>query len=279
MIARLFSIGVKRLFLIVHRLILQHGHAREVIRISNKWVVIDPAEWRKRYDLRIAVGLGTGTKEGQIQQLGQLFAAQMQTLPLGISTPPNIYHTLVEMAKASGFAGSERFFTDPTTQPPPQHPPPPEVIVEQMKQQGSAQSKQADLQANQQTQQLRVSYDKWAKEQDLEKYKIDEDNKTKLMAEQMKINGSKEVKAMDMPDPMKEMEDEMINKQAMDAVNAVGQHSQTQAQAMQAMVEAMTQAAQAMVQAAQALSAPRVVVRDKSGRVAGTQIAQSPTVQ
>jgi hypothetical protein len=118
MIARLFSHGVARLFTIVHRLTLQHGRKTETVKLRNKWETINPSEWKYRTDLKITVGLGTGSKEGMLMQLGQVFQAQMATLPIGVVQPQNIYKTLIEMAKAAGFSNAEAFFTDPQGQPP-----------------------------------------------------------------------------------------------------------------------------------------------------------------
>ena len=175
MIARLFATGVERLFLITHRLILQHGHSEEVVRLRNKWVTVDPAQWRKRNDVRIAVGLGTGNKDSLLAQLGAMFQTQMAAAPLGIVQPQNVYATLLEMAKAASFATPERFVTDPATiKPQPQQPPLP-LVIEQMKAQVDVQTTQADnqlkaaqAQLNAQTQtqleQMRLAYEKWKTE-------------------------------------------------------------------------------------------------------------------
>jgi len=282
MIARLFAIGVKRLFTIVHRLILQHGHSREVIRIRNNWVTVDPAEWRKRSDLRIVVGLGTGSKEGQIAQLGQLFAAQMQTLPLGVAEPQNIYHTLVEMAKASGFAGSERFFVDPTTKPPPQPPPPPEVIVEQMRGQTAMQSKQLDVQSNQKTQQMRQQFDAAQLQHDaqMQERKAQLDAETELkkaqidaqkqyQIEQMRLEASRQETLMKLAADMMMAE----SKNRMDAQVAMHESAQSASESG-GHEQMMSQMMQKITELAQTLAAPKQVVRDNAGRVVGVQTVQ-----
>ena len=277
MIARFFAIGVRSLFLLVHELILSNGPAAEVVKLRNKWVTVDPQEWRKRYNLKIVVGLGTGTKDGQIQQLGALFGAQMQTLPLGISNPSNIYHTLVEMAKATGFAGSERFFTDPTNAPPPQHPPPPEVQVEQMRSQTHMQSKQADGQIEQMKQQLRVQFDQWAKQEDnaLEKYKADLKAQVDIAIAQHSSGTQMNLKAMEQPDPNQVMQDAEMDKQMMTMMQQMTDMHGKSADGMTQVAQALTAAAQAMVQAAQAMSAPKAVVRDpKTGQIVGAQTVQ-----
>lgn len=282
LIARLFSSGVTKLFHQVHKLILKHGHQKEVVRLRGKWAVVDPSEWKRRTNLKLAVGLGTGTKEGLLQNLANVFAAQLQTIPLGIVQPPNIYRTAVEMTKAAGFSNAEAFWTDPATQPPQPQQPPPEVQAEQMKSQTQLQMKQADAQINAQTQQLRVEFDRWKAEQEfaLKKYEIELNAQVKLQTEALKAENAKEVKAMDQPDPVKEAEEEMLNKDMAATVKAMGDMQQAQMQTMQQLAEAMTQAAQAMLQAAQAQAAPLTVIRDKMGRVVGAQRGQATqTVQ
>jgi hypothetical protein len=189
-IGRYLATGVERLFLIVHRLILQHGHSEEVVRLRNKWVAVDPAQWRKRNDVRIAVGLGTGNKDSLLQQLSMMFQTQMAAAQFGVVDPPNIYATLMEMAKAASFTTPERFATDPTTKPPPGPPPPsPQEKVEMIRQQGDQQKLQVDtqveqmrIQSNEQTQtqleQMRLSFQKWKEEYDRE---------TQMLLKQMEI--------------------------------------------------------------------------------------------
>jgi hypothetical protein len=188
MIARLFSHGVARLFTIVHRLTLQHGRKTETVKLRNKWVTVNPSEWKYRTDLKITVGLGTGSKEGMLMQLGQVFQAQMATLPIGVVQPQNIYKTLIEMAKAAGFSNAEAFFTDPQGKPPPQSPPDPSIqkaqIDAQSKQQleqFNAQQDAAKLQATQQFDaqmlQAKQAFDKW---------KVEFDAAVQLQLEQIK---------------------------------------------------------------------------------------------
>jgi hypothetical protein len=195
MIARNFASGVERLFLIVHRLILQHGHASEVFRLRNKWITVDPAQWRKRNDVKISVGLGTGNKDSQMAQLMQMFQVQMGAMPTGTVMPQNIYSTLYEIAKTAGFATPEKFVNDPAVNPPPQPQPPPEIMIAQMKAQTDAQIAQvkaqsdaqlemAKLQQEGQLQQMQMAFDKW---------KVEFEAQTKLQIEAMKMGETREL--------------------------------------------------------------------------------------
>ena len=189
MIARNFASGVERLFLIVHRLILQHGHASEVFRLRNQWVTVDPAQWRKRNDVKISVGLGTGNKDSQMAQLMQMFQVQMAAAPTGVATPQNIYNTLYEVAKTAGFATPEKFVNDVTVNPPPPPQPPLPLMIEQMKVQADgqiaqlkaqtdAQTEQLKLQAQAQLEQMQMAFDKW---------KVEYEGQIKLQIEAMRL--------------------------------------------------------------------------------------------
>jgi len=195
MIARLFASGVERLFLIVHRLCLQHGHAEEVIRLRNKWVTIDPSMWRKRNDVKISVGLGTGNKDSLLATLGAMYQSQLAAMPTGIVTPANLYTTLIEMAKAASLTTPERFVTDPATIPPQQPQPPLPLVIEQMKTQADMQKAQADNQLEAQKIQIQEQ-SKVQIEQarlEFEKWKVEYEAQVEIAIEQMKQGGSAQI--------------------------------------------------------------------------------------
>jgi hypothetical protein len=67
MIARIFAeTGVKELFKIMLKLLVQHQPKARMIRLRNKWVEMDPREWNAEMDVSISVGLGTGSKAQQL---------------------------------------------------------------------------------------------------------------------------------------------------------------------------------------------------------------------
>lgn len=181
-IARMMAPSVEYLFSVCHELILKHGHKKEVIRIKGEWVPVDPSNWRHKRDLKIAVGLGSGSKDAMIGHLMQIFQAQMATIPMGITDPEKVYNTLSELTKAAGFPTEALFWKKPG--PPQQPPPPPEVIKEQMRQQFESQQNEMDrrfeaykLQVQEQsktqiaemqdqTKQMIAAFDGWLKLQD-----------------------------------------------------------------------------------------------------------------
>lgn len=133
-VARLFAeTGVKDLFMMVHRLVRTNYTKPDIVRLRNEWVEVDPRQWKTRTDMSIAVGLGTGNKEQQLQQLMTMLQVQERALPLGISTPKNIYHACIKLAQAGGFKDAEEYFTDPSKQEQKPPPPDPKVVEVQMK--------------------------------------------------------------------------------------------------------------------------------------------------
>lgn len=151
LVARLFAeTGVKDLFLLTHRLIRQNYTKPEIVRLRGKWVEVDPRTWKTRHDMTINVGLGTGNKDQQLMHLQTIIAAQMQSMPLGVVEPRNIYNALIKLTQNAGFKHPDEFWTDPTMKPPQPPQPPPEVQVEQMRLQAKQQELQVKLQAEQQ---------------------------------------------------------------------------------------------------------------------------------
>ncbi len=149
LIARIFAeTGIRDLFILLHGMIRKHGGKPKTVRLRNEWVKIDPRDWKKRNDMTVDVGLGTGGKGEKIASI-QLIGQFQQQMVMGgltnIVTPHNIYETAKSLEKAAGFKGG-KFFTDPSTQPPPQPKPDPKVQIEMMKQQGQAKLQQVKMQ-------------------------------------------------------------------------------------------------------------------------------------
>lgn len=147
LIARHFAEAVKELFWTVHALTLKHGRKAEMVRLSNEWVAIDPRSWKKRKDVTISVGLGTGNRQEQNAFLMQMLQLALGPgLQMGLSDPSKAYNMLARLTNNAGFKSSEEFWTDPRTQPPKQPPPDPKLMIEQAKLQQSAQETQIDAQ-------------------------------------------------------------------------------------------------------------------------------------
>jgi len=163
-IARMMSPSVEHLFSCMHEIVLKHGHKQETVRLKGEWATVDPSNWRRNRDLKISVGLGSGSRDAMLAHLAQIFAVQMQTMPLGVTDPSLIYNTLAEMTKASGFATEAQFWKKPG--PPQPQLPPPELMIEKMRQEFEGQKVQLTEQSKAQIAQMQAELDRTKLEYD-----------------------------------------------------------------------------------------------------------------
>jgi len=152
LVAKLFADGLRRLFLGIHRLTLQHQDFKRTVRLRNKWVAVDPSEWKNRENMTVTVATGTNNKDDQVQSLMMIGQIQKEMMGAGKSNMVDdtlLYNTAKRLVEAAGFRHAEYFFKDPATQPPPPPPsPPPEIEVQKMFAQAElekAKSQQAEV--------------------------------------------------------------------------------------------------------------------------------------
>jgi hypothetical protein len=143
-VIRTFANGFRDLAYIVHALTLKNATAAERVKLNQQWHTIDPREWVKRSNLRVTVGLGTGSKDIRVQQLGMVWQMQMAAMPTGIARPENMFETGKRLVNEMGYRNADAFWSDPTKMPPQ----PPQPNPEQIKAQTAMQLKQMELQAD-----------------------------------------------------------------------------------------------------------------------------------
>lgn len=119
MLARTFAeTGVRELFLMMHELIVKHYDQSIPVKLNNKFVIVNPLEWKERTNMTVVVGLGTGNRDAELQQL--LSLAEKQELHLAQGSPlvtlKNVYNTYARLIDRSGLKSPEMFFTDPDSQ-------------------------------------------------------------------------------------------------------------------------------------------------------------------
>ena len=120
-IARVFAeTGMKDLMNCLLQLTTQYQDTKRIIKIRNKYVPVDPREWKNKFNLTINVGLGTGTQEQRLQMLGQILGVQKEIFQAGssLANEQNIYNTLERMIHNAGFKSPQEFFINPETAPP-----------------------------------------------------------------------------------------------------------------------------------------------------------------
>jgi len=164
LIARIFAeTGIKDLFSLLHATIRKNATKADTVRLRNKWVSVDPRDWKKRDDLTISVGLGSGgkaeeaafwTNNLQIQQ--QIFMVPGQNLV----KPIHIYNSLKKLLAAGGEKAIDQFYADPSDPKNPAQPAPPDPKV--IETQAKLQMQQAQMQHDQQMAVMKFQSDQQA---------------------------------------------------------------------------------------------------------------------
>ena len=202
LVARTFAeTGVKDLFKLVHRLVRTSYTKPDIVRLRNKWVEVDPREWKNRNDLTISVGLGAGNKDQQLAHLTTILSMQKEALAAGVTSPEKIYNALAKLTQNAGFKDPEEFWTNPAENPQgqqQQQPDPAQALlegqlqIEQLKAQSEQQIAQQKAEAQFMQEQERskndiiIEREKMAAQMELERYKAQLRAETDLAIAQIK---------------------------------------------------------------------------------------------
>ena len=206
--------GIKDLFLGMHELHLKHGTQARQVKLRNKWVTVDPRQWKTRKDMTVTVGLGTGTRDQLDAQLTRILATQVKAIELqqGVDGPlvklGNVHHTLTKLVENAGFRDAEPFYEEPPEEDreqPRQQAPDPKLVEAQgklelqaQKQAGEQQLKQAELVADQQQNvaSLEAKRQEAALEAQVAVYKAELDAQTELRIAGLKADLDAQVAEM-----------------------------------------------------------------------------------
>jgi len=166
LIARVFGeTGLTDLFRLMYKEVIQNQTSKDIFRLRDTYVEIDPSEWRERKDTSVVVGLGNGSKESEMMQLNMIFQNQQQLManPAAgtIVTPDNIYNTLEDQVKVFNKAAAGRYFTDPKSPEAQQA-----AQAAQQQQQAMMQQQQAMEQQAMQMEQMKIQIDQMKAETD-----------------------------------------------------------------------------------------------------------------
>jgi hypothetical protein len=172
LIARTFAeTGVRDLFMHMLHLVTKYQSKPRIVRLSGKYVEMDPRQWKTQYDIRINVGLGTGTRDQQLAMLAMVLQKQEQLLGSGaigqaLVGVSQYRSALGRFIEAAGFVDSAEFFRE---LPPeaeqqmaaqaqqPQADPATQALMAQT--QAQVQASQAKAQADIQVQQMKAQAD------------------------------------------------------------------------------------------------------------------------
>lgn len=286
--------GVKELFMLVHKYSLQYMRKTEIVKLRNEWVPINPESWKERKDMTITIGNATGNKEQQVFQLEKMLQMLAQGMQIGIVTPQNMYNASAKYIQAQGFKDVDSYVSDPTKQPPKPPQEPPELQKAKLEIQADAQKFQAQAQLDtqkmtveqqqkqqQMEQEMALKIKQAEMDAELEKYKADLKAQTEKEIAMVKIQAETEVASMrEQNDAAQQernsqrtasQEGQKINLQ----VDGLDQIKQFQNDAVAAFEEHKGEMTDALKTALEQLTAeirrPKKIVRDKTGRVAGTE--------
>jgi hypothetical protein len=203
LVARTFAeTGVKELFMLVHHLVRTTLTKPDIVRMRNKWVEVDPREWKARKDLSISVGLGAGNKDQQLTHLMSILQMQKEAIQIGITSPEKIYNALAKLTQNAGFKNPEEFWVNPANSPPPQ-PQGPSIEeqaiqaqkeIDAMKVQAENARKAAELEERQRKD--AADYDMKQRQLAFDEWKTKLENDTKLMIAELQAN--KDIKTTSM---------------------------------------------------------------------------------
>ena len=132
LIARIFAeTGIRDLVVLVHAITRKHATQADTVRLRNKWVTVDPRDWKKREDLTVKVGVSGASREAEMVFWGSVMNIQKQALQtpgVTIANQKNIYHAAKKYVELGGEKAVSLYFTDPDTVAPAAPPKDPKLI-------------------------------------------------------------------------------------------------------------------------------------------------------
>ena len=115
--------GLKRLFKCLLRLVCKHQDVARVIRLRGKWVQMDPRQWNSEMDCIVNVGLGSGSRERDLNALMAIKQEQEKVImtfgpqhSYSIEMAKRINNTQAKMVEAAGLRNPEAYFPELTDQ-------------------------------------------------------------------------------------------------------------------------------------------------------------------
>lgn len=112
-IQRAFANAMADLFRGLHGVCRRHATKAETIRLRNKWVDMDPRQWRRRADMTISVGLGAADQQMRMAGVQMIMAEQKQLFPLGVVQKEHLIASAGKLAEVVGYKNPEEFFGVP----------------------------------------------------------------------------------------------------------------------------------------------------------------------
>ena len=194
LIARVFAeTGVKDIFKKMFELVVKYQDKERIIKVNSSFVPMNPMEWRDRCNVTIHVGLGTGSRDQQLQILNAILGRQLEAIKLqGSAQGPvvnlnNIYNTLARIIENAGLKDVGSYFTNP------------EVGMQNMKPQPKPPSefeKVSQIQTQQKAAEAQMNYENRMREMELKYQKMILEFEAKAKELELKYNADIDEKAI-----------------------------------------------------------------------------------
>lgn len=115
--ARNISLGLRKLFRVMLKLLVAHQDKPKVIRLRNKWVEMDPRTWNANMDAVVNVGLGSGSRDRDIQMLMQIMAQQKEVMAVAgpfnpIAGIDRVVNTARKIVEVAGIRNADAYFAE-----------------------------------------------------------------------------------------------------------------------------------------------------------------------
>lgn len=105
--------GFAGVFRKAHHLVRKHQRVEDTFELRGEWIDVNPQNWRKRTQIVVKVGTGTGSQQERIGSSMALLDVQREALQVGLTTEERIYNTLDDLTSAMGKSDVNRYFVDP----------------------------------------------------------------------------------------------------------------------------------------------------------------------
>jgi hypothetical protein len=162
LIARIFAeTFFADLFWSMLELVCKHETQERTVKLRNKWVTVNPREWKNRFNMSISVGLGTGSQQDLQQGVLGLLQVQERARQGGARfvTEQNAYYAALAFAKLVDPKRADMYFTNPSELPPPEPQPDPKIVTTQMKIDAQAEQRAKKMAQDREMEHLRMGSD------------------------------------------------------------------------------------------------------------------------
>jgi hypothetical protein len=283
LITRNFAeMGLKDLFRLLLRLLVKYQEKPDIIRLRNNWVPMDPSVWNADMDCVVNVGLGSGSKDRDMANLGAIAQKQEAIVERAGPANPvvNIAHlvkTYQRLAEASGIRNAESYFPDVT----------PEVIKQlaqqaqqnpdAMKQQGDMQMARAKMAMEQQKAQrdAQLEQEKLQRQATIEQQQGQADLAVQQQKAQLEMEIAKQ--KYELEKQLKLLDAGLrVRKANADDPNAPDEIITPEDQRNDSLVQALAQMAQGLHAFAQSHAAPKRAVKMQDGSFVMQPVPQAP---